>query len=128
MKYLLITVLCSGLFCNILVADGVLKEIGLALEAGNAKALANYFRGEVTLTVPKGDGAYKPAQAEEKLRNFFKENPPNQFITLHQGSSKSNSKYVIGKLKTANGNYRTYLLLYEGDQNQQPQIRELEFE
>ena len=126
MKYLLLTILSVSFLTNVALGDGILKKIGLAIEAGNAKAVATYFRGDVTLNILKQKGTYKAPIAEDKLRKFFQANPPKQFITLHQGSSNANSKYL--KLKTKGNDYRTYLLLKEGSKNQQPEIRELEFE
>lgn len=128
MKHLLLVLVCSGLMCNATQADDILEEIGLALKAGNAEEVANYFIGEVAFTTPKSDGSYKPATAENKLRKFFQAHPPKEFNILHTGVSKANSKYLIGKLKTSKGTFRTYLLLVKGDKEKQPRISELEFE
>jgi hypothetical protein len=128
MKHLLLVLICSGLMGNATQADDILEDIGLALKAGNAKEVANYFIGEVAFSTPSSEGSYKPAKAENKLRKFFTAHPPKEFNTLHTGVSKANSKYLIGKLKTSKGTFRTYLLLVEGGKEKQPRISELEFE
>lgn len=128
MKHLVLVLLCSGLMGNAIKADDILEDIGLALEAGNANEVANYFIGEVAFSTPSSGGSYKPAKAENKLRKFFQSHPPKEFNTLHTGVSKANSRYLIGKLKTNEGTFRTYLLLIEGVKEKQPRISELEFE
>ncbi len=128
MKHLILMLVCSGLICSSAKADDILEDIGLALKAGNAKEVANYFIREVAFSTPSSDGSYKPAKAENKLRKFFQAHPPKEFNTLHKGVSKANSKYLIGKLKTKEGTFRTYLLLLEGGKGKQPRISELEFE
>lgn len=85
-------------------------EIVSAFKSGNATQLSNYFNPTIELTVFDKEGIYSKTQAEIILRNFFAENPPNQFQILHQGG-KDDSKYAIGSLVSGTTKYRVTLLL-----------------
>lgn len=86
------------------------NDIISSLEKGNAKLLAEYFNENVELVVLDNDNVYSKAQAKQIVRNFFDSFTPESFTIIHQGG-KEGSKYVIGNLKTDNGNFRIYFLL-----------------
>lgn len=128
MRYLLITSLLLGLiFTKVGFGNGPLKEIRLALEAGNAKELASYFHKEVKLGLSGEKGTYNPRKAEKKLKKFLQRYNPETFNTLHQGNSQEDAEYIIGKLRTGKKDFRTYLLISKSQDNQ-PIIRELRFQ
>ncbi len=86
------------------------NDIIRSLEKGNAKLLSDYFNDNVELVVLDNDNVYSKAQAKQIVKNFFDSFIPESFTIIHQGG-KEGSKYVIGNLKTNNGNFRIYFLL-----------------
>jgi len=87
-------------------------QIILSLQTGNSKVLAEYFNENVELVVLENDNVYSKAQAKQIVSNFFKTHSPEEqgFSIIHQGGPEG-AKYVIGNLKTTNGNFRVYFLL-----------------
>ena len=86
------------------------NDIIKSLERGNAKLLSDYFNDNVELVVLDNDNVYSKAQAKQIVKNFFDSFVPESFTIIHRGG-KEGSKYVIGNLKTNNGNFRIYFLL-----------------
>ena len=82
----------------------------LSLRTGNSKVLSGYFNDNIELVVLDNDNVYSKAQAKQIVNNFFSNFTPEGFNVIHQGG-KEGSKYVIGNLKTNNGNFRIYFLL-----------------
>ena len=88
-------------------ADDPLDKIALAIQAGNAKALAAYFDNTVEITIQNDEGVvYSKAQAEQVMKDFFMKNSPTSFKIMHKGSSVGNSMYGIGTMQTSKGGYR----------------------
>lgn len=90
------------------------EEILLSLKTGNSKMLSGYFNQNVELVVLDNDNVYSKAQAKQIVGNFFKSYTPKEFSIIHEGG-KEGAKYVIGNLKTTNGNFRVYFLLKKND-------------
>lgn len=103
-----------GLFCTAFSQNKEIpNEIIVSLGTGDSKVLSNYFNQNVELVVLENDNVYSKAQAQQIVNNFFKNFKPvaeNAFTILHDGG-KEGAKYVIGNLKTNNGNFRIYFLL-----------------
>jgi len=110
-KIILSILIFAGLF---LVANQthaqVPEEIVLSLGSGNSKVLSEYFNQNIELVVLENDKVYSKAQAKQIVSNFFRNYIPESFSILHQGG-KEGAKYVIGNLKTNNGNFRVSFLL-----------------
>lgn len=98
------------LFSSLNSSAQIPDEIILSLQTGNAKVLSGYFNDNVELVVLDNDNVYSKAQAKQIVNNFFNSFTPESFNVIHQGG-KEGSKYVIGNLKTNNGNFRIYFLL-----------------
>lgn len=101
-------------FCSGAVKAQVHGEIIVCLKSGNAKALSDYFNQNVELVVLDNDNVYSKAQAQQIVGNFFSSYSPEQFTVIHQGG-RQDAKYVIGTLKTRNGQFRVYFLLKENE-------------
>lgn len=84
-------------------------NIVAAMRTGNAAVLAQSFQSNVEITIKDAESSYSRAQAEMVLKNFFASHQPKSFTLAHQGTSPEGSKYFIGNLTTASGNYRTYV-------------------
>ena len=109
-------ILFFGNIGNVLAGD-LPDGIITALKTGNAKELAKYFNVNIDLTIIDKQDIYSKTQAEIILKEFFSKNTPSNFTIIHQGG-KEDSKYVIGKLTTAAGNFRVSLFLKNQDTTQ----------
>lgn len=108
----------------------IITSAKTAIKAGDSKELARHFNTLVELKIQDANMSkanakdYSKTQAEYILKEFFRDNPPQNFEYIHEGSSKeSNLHYAIGKytcrdrnnkassfrvfmkLKQQNGNY-----------------------
>lgn len=101
------------------------REIINAIKSGNAAEVARYFDNTVEITFPQQSNSYPKNKAEEKLRDFFNNNPVKDFKVIHQGKNED-SQYCIGNLSTNNGTYRT--TIYTKQKGQIQLIQELRFE
>ena len=84
-------------------------NIADAMRKGDAAGLAQYFVGNVEISVKDAQNSYSKSQAEVVLKNFFGSHTPKSFTIAHQGTSPEGSKYFIGNLSTTAGTYRTYV-------------------
>jgi hypothetical protein len=81
-------------------------EIVSALKTGSADKLSLYFDQTVDINIPGKSNSYSKGQAELVLKDFFNLNRVKNFEVQHSGSNPS-SNFIIGKLTTANGEFRT---------------------
>ncbi|MEM9328322.1 MAG: DUF4783 domain-containing protein [Bacteroidota bacterium] len=91
--------------------DRDIEDIGVSLRNGSARELVKFCGSSVILKMNGETATYRKAEAEEKLRTFFLNNPPEDFNYIHQGSSSEGLKYCIGKYVVNNGAFRVVLLL-----------------
>lgn len=106
MKNLIIYTLC--LFA---VSAHGQTDIFEAIRSGNAEQVTKLMDRSVELCFDdKVDFVDRP-QASKALAKFFKANPPKSFNRVHKGNSPgADSKYLIGKYVSTNGNsYRVYI-------------------
>ena len=80
------------------------------IRAGASKDLAKFFNTTVEVGLDGNKSNYSQTQAEFVMKDFFAKNAPSGFEYIHQGSSREGLKYVIGKLNSATGSYRVYIL------------------
>lgn len=100
---LLLLLLSSNLFCQIP------NQIENGLKTGNAKMIASYFNDNVELVILDKENVCSKEQGEMILSDFFGKNRPTDFKLTHQGGT--DSVYGIGKMQTANANFRIYFML-----------------
>lgn len=107
-RFVLFFMLC--LVVNPLISFGQIPEqIISGLKAGDAKIVASYFNENIELVVIDRELVCSQAQGEQILKDFYTRNKPTDFKITHQGGE--DSSYAIGKMQTANGNFRIYLTL-----------------
>lgn len=107
-RFVLFFMLC--LFVNPLISFGQIPaQIISGLKAGDAKIVASYFNENIELVVIDRELVCSQAQGEQILKDFYTRNKPTDFKITHQGGD--DSSYAIGKMQTANGNFRIYLTL-----------------
>jgi hypothetical protein len=104
-----------GLLCALTISSkevDVLENVGAAIKAGSAKELAQFFGGKVEIKIDGEEATYSKAQAEQVVRDFFKDHEPRSFQLIHSGKSREGAKYGIGKLETNGGaSYRVYIYM-----------------
>lgn len=111
MKLKLRAIFTVLLLSALLVFAEINSDIMSGLKSGNAKIIAGYFNPTVELNLPGNDGLFSKAQSELLLKDFFLKFPPKNFIFKHDGTSQDGSRFSIGVLETAGGNFRTYYYL-----------------
>lgn len=87
------------------------QDIISAIQKGDYQKLSEKLNTTVDLQIEDADGNYSKTQAEQIIKNFFKKYPPKSFKTVHEGSSKNNSEYIIGSYVSATKSFRVYILL-----------------
>lgn len=103
MKKMLFTIVIAVSILQIQAAD--ITPVSNAMKAGNAELLKDMFAAEVDLVTPgvskKGNGS----EAIAILKSFFQSNKPSAFTVAHH-ADKNDSGFIVGKLVTANGEFR----------------------
>ncbi|MCX6221775.1 MAG: DUF4783 domain-containing protein [Bacteroidia bacterium] len=100
---LLLLLLSNNLFSQIPV------QIENGLKTGNAKMIASCFNDNIELVILDKENVCSKEQGEMILSDFFSKNRPTDFKLTHQGGT--DSVYGIGKMLTANANFRIYFML-----------------
>ncbi len=106
-------------------AQGPVEDISKSIGSGNVNGISRFFDNSVALTIAGSQANYSRSQAEMVLRDFFSKNSPKGFDVDRSGGGE-NSKYAIGTLMTANGDYRSYFSLKLKDNSYV--IQEIRFE
>ncbi len=125
LKRLTITVLFC-FFVSIAARAQGFDNIVSGFKNADAAAIAKNFEGNVEITIKTGSTSYSKSQAEMVLKSFFAAHKPKAFNVAHEGTSPQGSKYFIGNLTTAAGNYRTYV--YAKTVKTELVIQEIRFE
>jgi len=113
MKTFKLFLLFSSLFCLIQLTEAqsadVPADIITALNEGNSSQLSVRLNTNVELVIDTKNDVFSKQQASGIIADFFKKNRVISFQLLHKGN-KDAANFVIGTLKTANGNFRVYVL------------------
>jgi hypothetical protein len=126
MKFPLLLIACLLTFSSLLAQSDISSAVGAALKKGDAASIASYFMPQVELTLVGKDGVYDKTQAQQMLAGFFKENPPQNFVIKHQGTSKLDDQFRIGELTTSKGLFRVTFFMTKN--NNLLQIKQLKIE
>jgi len=104
------------------------QDIITAIKKGDYQNLTKKLNTTVDLQIEETDGNYSKTQAEQILKNFFKKYPPKSFKTIHEGSSKKDSQYIIGSYVSEKKSFRVYILLKKIDSKLRIHILQFEEE
>lgn len=126
MKFPLLLMACLLTFSSLFAQSDISSAVGAALKKGDAASIASYLMPQVELTLVGKDGVYDKAQAQQMLAGFFKENPPQNFVIKHQGTSKLDDQFRIGELTTSKGLFRVTFFMKKN--NNLLQIKQLKIE
>ena len=100
----------------VLTLDDVATGIADAIRAGSASGISKYFGENVDMKIVDKEDVYSKAQAELIVKDFFSKHTPKTFTVVHDGVSKTGTKFIIGKLVTSTGTYKaSYLLKKEAE-------------
>lgn len=114
------------LLCNVAVGQDVHVQFETALETKNIKSFSKLFDHRVEISIDGEVNSYSQQQAQVVLSEFLSQFKTPNFELLHSGTSKTQSKYYIGKLTAENEVYRVYLFLKKV--NGTDYIQEIKFE
>lgn len=113
MKRLLFTFALILSFMSAQAAD--ITSISSAFKGGNASSLSGSMDSEVDVAIPGSSKKTNGGEAVSMLNTFFNSNKPTDFSVLHHADKKE-SGFFVGKLPTANGEYRVNIT-YRADGN-----------
>ena len=109
---------CAALFPAIIVSatfffttKDVCSEINKSITAGDAQQLSKYLSSTVEMSVLGKEGYFSRVQAVSILSEFFRTNPPKDFVVKQGGSSSENTKFSIGTYTSASGCFKIYYVV-----------------
>lgn len=79
-----------------------------AFKNNNAKAVANYFGQNVSMSIKNDSGHYSKFQAELLLSDFFRSNKTQDIKKVQQTNRNNASFYIVYQLKASSGTYRLF--------------------
>ena len=100
-------------------------EVVSAIKNGNASQLSKFFDNTIEITVSDKSNTYSKSQAELVVKDFFENNAVKDFEVLYKGDNGT-AQFIIGKLATKNGEYKTTVYLKQKGAKQF--LQELRFE
>ncbi|MDR2824114.1 MAG: DUF4783 domain-containing protein [Prevotellaceae bacterium] len=111
-KFVALIVFCSllGIYTINAQTSVAGDAIIAALGKGDATQIAAHFAPSVELVIGSNTDNYKAQDAEKIVADFFAKNAAESFQVMHK-SDATQSMFIIGTLKTTNGNFRVYILL-----------------
>jgi hypothetical protein len=92
------------------VVVDIFQEVSANIRTANVSKLAERFDGRVELLLLNTEKTYPATQAAALTTDFFEQNKPTSYSTLHVGG-KDNKHYGIGLLTTPNGRFRITIFL-----------------
>lgn len=107
--------------CSFVSVDEVLS----AIKNGSASQLSKFFDNTIEISLQDKTNAYSKSQGELVLKDFFETNVVVNFEILHKGEN-AGAQFIIGKLDTKNGEYRT--TIYMKQKGEKQLLQELRFE
>lgn len=105
-----------ALILSLFITDGIafaqkdiIAQVKDAIKTGSSKEISKLLDNTLEMTLEGKMKNYSKSQAEFLLKDFFKNNPPESFTIIHQGSSKSGIPYAIGQYLSKTGSFRVYI-------------------
>lgn len=116
-KYLALIFAAIFVFGSVFAQPQV-DDVSNSLNKGEVDNVVKYFDKIVDITINNEQSTYSRSQAEMVMKNFFSKNPAKSFSVRHKGTAASdNSVFLIGELRTSNGEFRVYLFFKQKDRN-----------
>ena len=96
----------------------ICSEINKSITTGDAQQLSKYLSSTVEMSVLGKEGYFSRVQAVSILSEFFKNNPPKDFIVKNGGSSSENTKFSIGTYTTSSSTFKIYYVVKKEQDNE----------
>jgi len=96
----------------------VCSEINKSITAGDAQQLSKYLSSTVEMSVLGKEGYFSRVQAVSILSEFFKTNPPKDFVVKQGGSNSENTKFSIGTYTATTGSFKIYYVVKKEQENE----------
>lgn len=110
-RKIVIIILCSVFVASSAQADE-LEDVVNYVRTGNVTGMGKYFDKVVAITINNNQASYSGAQAEIILKDFFNKNAVKDFKVVQSSANAGpKTKYAIGNLITANGDYQLYVVM-----------------
>lgn len=107
-------------------AQGIPVQLEQAIESRNVSGLAKMFDDRLEISLDGEMKDYSGKQAQVVLNEFLGKFSKVSFDIIHEGISRNQSKYYIGKMIADGQEYRVYL--YVKQDNGQDFVQEMKFE
>jgi len=123
MKILLfiVTLFFNTFFFN---TTDILEDIGKLIIDRDAANICKLVSENIDLAIIDVERTYSKSQAEQVLKDFFRNHKVKDFKVLHSGSNNKSSEFAIARLVTEHTSFRAYILVDKiGDTNQLIELR-----
>ena len=100
---------------SLLAQTEIFAPMKNAMKAGNAKDMTGLLNQSVEIDLDGSITTNSKAQAEFVFRDFFKKNPPTDFLIVHTGSSKGGLQFAICSYISTSGKYNVLMRVKEVD-------------
>lgn len=109
MKRLLLIAIVSCLFSGGKLLAQDVSEIESAFQKANIAQMSDQVNATVDLVIPSEDSSVSREECVVLVSRFLRSVSPKDFTVVHQGN-RGETKFIIGSLATARGNFRVHLL------------------
>jgi hypothetical protein len=91
----------------------ICPEVNKSIMAGDAQQLSKYLCSRVEMSVLGNEGYFSKVHAVSILSEFFRNNPPKDFIVKKGGSNSENTRFSIGIYSTSGsgGLFKIYYMV-----------------
>jgi len=110
-----------------LSGQDIKQNLTRAFEEANENTLSDYFGEQLTINIRGEEKKYGKNEAKKKMSVFFNNHPCESFKIQFEGG-KSNSSYIIGRLKTENEIFRINVFFRNSDTGKKIHLLRIEEE
>jgi hypothetical protein len=89
----------------------VCPDINKSITAGDVPQLSKYLNATVEISVLNQEGYFSKSQVVSILSDFFKNNPPKDFVVKQGGSNSENTRFSIGTYFSTTGMFKIYYVV-----------------
>lgn len=105
--FIFILVALFNLRIGVSGSNSIARDINQAVKTGDYNTISSFIDGNIQMSFDAQNYIYSKQQAKQILKRFFELHKPKFYNIVEEGGT-SKSKFSIGELKTANGNYNLY--------------------
>lgn len=98
--------------------EHISEELLSYMKVGNAKGIAKYFSANLTMSIVGENGVYTKYQSEILLNTFFSRHKPKVVKLTQVSDAKNGYQYFTFSLAAEQVNYRVFIKIGAGSNNQ----------